>query len=109
MVSFSGASAEHLVPEDNPFRPYQDAKIAADEHLRGTELDWTILGPGALTTDPADGARQPRRQLQATATSPSRELVAQVARRGARRRPRSRKTLVFGDGDVPIDDWLASL
>ena len=45
MVSFSGASPDHLVPEDDPFRRYQDAKIAADEHLRGTDLGWTILGP----------------------------------------------------------------
>ena len=46
MVSFSGSTPDALVPEDNPFRHYQDAKIAADEHLRGTDLDWTILGAG---------------------------------------------------------------
>ena len=34
MVSFSGSTPDALVPEDNPFRHYQDAKIAADDHLR---------------------------------------------------------------------------
>ena len=87
MVSFSGATADHLVPEDDPFRRYQDAKIAADEHLRGTELDWTVLGPGALTTEPVRRPRQPRRLL------PQRRRVAARAgrpggRRGPRRRPR---------------------
>ena len=48
MVSFSGSDPDVLVPEDNPFRHYQDAKIAADDHLRGTDLDWTVLGPGTL-------------------------------------------------------------
>ena len=47
MVSFSGADRDSLVPEDNPFRSYQDAKIAADEHLRASALDWTVLGPGS--------------------------------------------------------------
>ena len=44
------------MPDDNAFFPYADAKLAADQHLRGTGLDWTILGPGALTDAPATGA-----------------------------------------------------
>jgi len=108
MVSFSGASAEHLVPEDDSFRRYQDAKIAADEHLRGTELDWTVLGPGALTTDPADGRVNPHATSRNGDESP-RELVAQVAAAVLADERTSRRTLVFGKGDVPIGDWLDSL
>src|SRR5829696_4244485 len=59
MVSFSGSTPEALVPEDNPFRHYQDAKIAADDHLRGTDLDWTVLGPGTLTLEPGNGSVNP--------------------------------------------------
>jgi nucleoside-diphosphate-sugar epimerase len=108
MVSFSGASVEHHVPEDDPFRRYQDAKIAADEHLRGTELGWTILGPGALTTDPADGRVNPAASSRDGDESP-RELVAQVAAAVLADDRTSRTTLVFGKGDVPIDQWLGSL
>ncbi len=108
MVSFSGATAGHLVPADDPFRRYQDAKIAADEHLRGTELDWTVLGPGALTTDPSDGRVNPDASSRDGDESP-RELVAQVAAAVLADGRASRKTLVFGAGDVPIDAWLGNL
>jgi len=105
MVSFSGSTPDALVPEDNPFRHYQDAKIAADEHLRGTDLDWTILGPGTLTLEPGGGAVNPDATFNDGDTT-SRELVAQVAL-AVLEDPRSYgKTLVFGDGDVPIDAWL---
>ncbi|RYB95661.1 SDR family oxidoreductase [Nocardioides oleivorans] len=108
MVSFSGASDDALVPEDNPFRHYQDAKIAADEHLRTTELQWTILGPGTLTLEPGTGSVNPEAGFNDGDTT-SRELVAQVAL-AVLDDPRSlRQTLVFGDGDVPIDAWLDTL
>ena len=108
MVSFSGATADHLVPEDDPFRRYQDAKIAADEHLRRTELDWTVLGPGALTTDPSDGRVNPDASSRDGDESP-RELVAQVVAAVLADGRASRKTLVFGAGEVPIDVWLSNL
>jgi uncharacterized protein YbjT (DUF2867 family) len=96
------------VPEDNPFRHYQDAKIAADEHLRASELAWTVLGPGTLTTEPGAGSVNPDAGFRDGDTT-SRELVAQVAL-AVLDDPRAHgKTLVFGDGPVPIDDWLASL
>jgi uncharacterized protein YbjT (DUF2867 family) len=55
MVSWIGSKADHGVPEDDGFFAYADAKWAADEHLRGTELDGTILGPGTLTFDEPTG------------------------------------------------------
>ncbi|NPD06950.1 SDR family oxidoreductase [Nocardioides sp. zg-1308] len=108
MVSFSGSSPDVLVPEDNPFRHYQDAKIAADEHLRSTGLDWTVLGPGTLTLEPGSGSVNPGAGFNDGDVT-SRELVAQVALAVLDDRRASRRTLVFGDGDVPVDDWLASL
>ena len=55
MVSWIGSKADHGVPEDADFFPYADAKWAADEHLRATDLDGTILGPGTLTFDDPTG------------------------------------------------------
>lgn len=55
MVSYLGASTEHGVPEDNSFHAYAEAKAAADEHLRGTDLAWTIVAPGALTLEAPTG------------------------------------------------------
>ena len=49
MVSFMSAYGD--VAEDHPLRAYAIAKIAADRHLQGTGLDWTILGPGRLTLE----------------------------------------------------------
>src|SRR3954462_15152016 len=55
MVSYFGAGKDHGVPESNSFFAYAEAKAAADEYLRGTDLAWTILGPGALTDKPGTG------------------------------------------------------
>ena len=55
MVSWIGSTADHGISQDDGFFPYADAKWAADEHLRGTELDGTILGPGTLTFDEPTG------------------------------------------------------
>ena len=108
MVSFSGATPDALVPEDNPFRHYQDAKIAADEHLRGTDLTWTILGPGTLTLEPSTGSVNPAAAF-GDGDRTSRELVADVVVAVLADDRAARQTLLFGDGDVAIDEWLGSL
>jgi putative NADH-flavin reductase len=108
MVSFSGSFEADLVPEDQAFRHYQVAKIAADEHLRGTDLDWTILGPGTLTLEPSTGSVNPEaRFMEGDRTS--RELVAQVALAVLEDERTYGRTLLFGDGDVPVEEWLGSL
>lgn len=58
MVSWTGSRADHGVDPDNSFFAYADAKWQADAHLAGTALDWTILGPGALTFDEPTGRIQ---------------------------------------------------
>jgi nucleoside-diphosphate-sugar epimerase len=51
--------AEHA----GPMRPYYEAKRAADEALRTSGLDWTIVRPGGLTDAPGTGRVDARRAL----------------------------------------------
>ncbi|THG31315.1 SDR family oxidoreductase [Glaciibacter flavus] len=55
MVSYFGASTEHGVPQDDPFFAYADAKAEADEHLRASGLDATVLQPSGLRDGPGTG------------------------------------------------------
>ena len=105
MVSYDGAGPDHGVPEDNAFFPYAEAKAAADAHLRDSDLQWTILGPGALTDEPggetiALGAD--KREDRAT----SRDAVAEVIAAVLRRPDTVRRTIEFSDGDTPIGEAL---
>lgn len=53
-VQISAMAADDPIPEDaSPvWRAYVEAKRAADQALRDSQLDWTILRPGWLTDDP---------------------------------------------------------
>lgn len=55
MVSYLGARKDHGLPPEHSFFPYAEAKAAADEYLRSTSLDWTIVAPSTLTRDPGSG------------------------------------------------------
>lgn len=107
MVSFLTADTEHLVPLDDPFYPYMAAKIAADEHLRASELDYTILGPGALTLQEPSGLLDPAPD-PASDTSTSRANVA-LAIVAALDEPQSiGRTINFSDGNVPVAEVMAA-
>jgi uncharacterized protein YbjT (DUF2867 family) len=55
LVSSTGVD-EPLDPgRDEVWAAYVTAKKAAEEALRATDLDWTILRPGRLTDDPGTG------------------------------------------------------
>ncbi len=55
LVSSTGVD-ETLAPgADEVWAAYVAAKKAAEEALKATDLDWTILRPGALTDDPGTG------------------------------------------------------
>jgi uncharacterized protein YbjT (DUF2867 family) len=47
-----GATPEGV---DEVFLAYLRAKLAAEDHVRGLDLDWTILRPAGLTDDPGTG------------------------------------------------------
>lgn len=109
MVSYLGARPDHGVPEDNGFYAYAEAKSAADAHLRGTDLDWTILGPSALTLDPPTGRIHIEGHGARDKGQVSRADVAAVAAAVLERPETVGRTIEFDNGDVPIDEALDAL
>jgi uncharacterized protein YbjT (DUF2867 family) len=104
MVSYLGAGPGHGVPRGDSFFAYAEAKSAADAHLRGTGLSWTILGPGALTLDAPTGTITTA--ADAASRNTSRANVALVAAAVLGRQDTVRRTIEFTDGDVPIAQAL---
>lgn len=103
MVSYFD-SPDRGVPADNPFHHYAEAKADADEHLAATGLDWTILGPGRLTDDPATGA------IDASAPASgavSRADVAAVAAAALADDRSIGRTIRFAAGHTPIAEAVA--
>jgi uncharacterized protein YbjT (DUF2867 family) len=103
MVSYFGAGLDHGVPQSDPFFPYAEAKAAADAHLRASELDWTVLGPGRLTLDPPTG----RIGIGEAKGQVSRADVALVAAAALADDSTIGRTIDFNNGDVAIADALA--
>lgn len=105
MVSYFGAGPDHGVPEDSSFFPYAEAKAAADEHLRGTELAWTILGPSRLTDEPGTGAIESGPGV--TGSSVSREDVARTIAAVLAEPGTAGATIAFNGGATPIAEVVA--
>lgn len=103
MVSYLGSSPEHGVSPDNSFFHYAEAKAAADEFLRSSNLDWTILGPGTLTLEEGTGAIN---TVTPEGGNVSRENVARVVAETVDNDGLIGKTVRFNDGDTPIADAL---
>lgn len=104
MVSYFGSSPQHGIPSSDPFHAYAEAKAEADEHLRATSLDWTVLGPSRLTLGEATG------RIDATAETSgevSRADVAAVIAETLRTPATVGRTIRFNSGDRPIAEALA--
>jgi uncharacterized protein YbjT (DUF2867 family) len=54
-LQVSAMGVDAAPADDEVFSAYLRAKAAAEQDLRGRDLDWTILRPGGLTNDPATG------------------------------------------------------
>ncbi|MET0705091.1 MAG: NAD(P)H-binding protein [Mycobacterium sp.] len=106
IVSYFGAGKDHGVSEDNSFYAYAEAKAAADAHLRDSDLQWTVLGPGGLTLDPATGriAVGP----DAADGKVSREDVAAVIAAALADDSSIGRTIEFNNGEVPIAEAIAA-
>ncbi|BCW68068.1 NAD-dependent dehydratase [Arthrobacter sp. NicSoilB4] len=102
MVSYFGAGPDHGVPEDHGFFAYAEAKAAADAYLRGTDLAWTILGPGALTDGPGNGLVDVDPADDSGKRDTARANVALVAAAVLGLPSTAGRTIEFRDGDLPI-------
>lgn len=103
MISYFGSRTDHRVPADSAFRHYADAKADADEHLRASTLDYTILGPSTLADGPGTGA------IDATGESSSdvdRADVAAVAAAALADPLTIGRTIRFNRGATPIAEAL---
>ena len=100
MVSYLGAGSGHGIDPDDSFYAYAESKAIADEHLRGSGLDYTILGPGTLTLEEAGGITlgiEPAHTPGAESNTP-RATVARCWRRFLRTRPRlGRRSRLLAD------------
>ena len=60
-VMVSSMNADKADPDsEDVFQVYLRAKHAADDHVRASDLDWTIVRPGRLTDDDPTGPRAGR-------------------------------------------------
>ena len=105
MVSYFGASPQHGVAPDHPFFAYAEAKAAADEHLRASGLDWTVLGPSALTLDPGTGRIDA--DAQQSESVPRADVAAVVAAVLADDGTIGR-TIRFNTGGTPVAEAVAA-
>lgn len=106
MVSYFGASLDHGVPEDDPFHTYAEAKARADEHLRGTGLDWTILGPSGLTLEEPTGRIDTDAAESGTVSrgNVARTIVAALAEPAS-----AGRFVTYNDGEQEIGEAFAAL
>jgi uncharacterized protein YbjT (DUF2867 family) len=109
MVSYLGARPDHGVPPDNGFFAYAEAKAAADAYLRGTGLEWTILGPGTLTDGPGNGLIDVDPADTSDGTATARANVARVAAAALGLPASIGRTIPFRDGALPLTAALQPL
>lgn len=103
MVSFLGSKKDHGLDPSEPLFHYAEAKAAADDHLRESALDWTILGPGPLTLDEPTARIETRDPGRGEV---SRGDVARVVQAVLADGTTIGRTIAFGNGDVPITEAI---
>ena len=102
MVSYFGAGPHHGVAPESSFFAYAEAKTAADAHLVASDLDWTIVAPSGLTSEPGTGTVEVGDGLAASQVS--RADVARVIVAVLDRPATAGSTIAFNSGSTPIED-----
>ncbi len=116
MVSYARSETDvHTLDPENSFYPYAEAKHHADNHLRGTGLAWTILGPGKLTLEPATRRVTVLEAAEISglvaekgpeAADTSRENVAEAIAHVLSTGSAVRQTVNFFDGETPLEEAI---
>jgi uncharacterized protein YbjT (DUF2867 family) len=89
-------------------RPYLRAKARADERLRSSSLDYTIIRPGGLTEDEGTGAIEAAEKLGRRGEIP-REDVARTFAAALENENTYHKTFDILAGETPIPEALSRL
>jgi uncharacterized protein YbjT (DUF2867 family) len=89
-------------------RPYLRAKARADERLRNSGLDYSIIRPGGLTEDEGTGAIEAAEKLERRGEIP-REDVARTFAAALENENTYHKTFDILAGETPIPEALARL
>lgn len=100
----SSVGAENPPADDEVFSIYLRAKAEADEAVRASDADWTIVRPGPLTDEPGTG--HVRIQPEPFRGSVPREDVAAMLARLLHDARASHRTLYLSAGEEPIDQAL---
>jgi uncharacterized protein YbjT (DUF2867 family) len=106
-VMVSAMGTEQADPtSDDVFQVYLRAKQAADDDVRGRDLDWTVVRPGRLTDDPATGriAVGDLDRGEVTRADVAATLAAVLHTPST-----AGRTFDLLGGDTPVDEALASL
>ncbi|KTG10173.1 NAD-dependent dehydratase [Haloprofundus marisrubri] len=107
-VMLSAMNADE--PESSPeaLRDYLEAKAAADEYLRESSLDYTIVRPGALTNDDGEGTISAAEKLDERGEI-TRDDVAETLVTAFEVENTEGKTFEILAGDDPIETALENL
>ena len=106
MLSSMGAGDPEAGSE--AMRPYLRAKARADERLRESELDYTIVRPGSLTDEEGTGRVEAAEHLGRRGEIP-REDVARTLAAALESPNTSGKTFEVLSGETPVEEALARL
>ena len=106
MLSSMGAGDPEAGPE--AMRPYLHAKARADERLKDSGLDYTIVRPGSLTDEDGTGRVEAAERLGRRGEIP-REDVARILAAALENPNASGKTFEVLSGETPVEEALARL
>ena len=106
IVSSMGAADPESAPE--AMRPYQRAKGKADDRVRASALEWTVIRPGGLTDHPGRGTVEVAPELGG-GDQVSRDDVAEVILVALEGPAAVRASFDLLEGDTPIREALAGL
>jgi uncharacterized protein YbjT (DUF2867 family) len=107
-VMLSSTGTDDPESREEAMRPYLRAKARADERLRQSGLDHTIVRPGRLTDDPGTGRVDAAKSLGRYAEIP-REDVALTIAVTLELENTVGKTFELLSGETPVEDALKGL
>jgi uncharacterized protein YbjT (DUF2867 family) len=106
MLSTMGADDPES--RDEKMQPYMRAKGEADERLRNSDLDYTIIRPGRLTDDAGTGSIAAAESLGQYGEI-TREDVARAFAAALEAENTHGKTIEILSGDTSVEDAIKSV